>query len=417
MSLPSSARVLIVGSGGREHALAHALRRSTHVASLVFAGGPNAGLEAIAERIAPGDAERAEGFDLVVIGPEAPLADGLADRLRARGLAVFGPGAAAARLEASKAYAKAICARAGIPTAAAAVCATPEAALEAIERFGPRAVVKADGLAAGKGVVVADTPEQARRAVEEAFAGAFGAAGTQVLVEERLEGSEVSLFALSDGVSVRALGTARDYKRALDGDRGPNTGGMGAISPAPNMPQELVDAAMDRIVRPAIATLAQDGIAYVGVLYAGLMLTADGPKLIEFNARFGDPEAQALLPRLRSDPFALLHATATGALAGADLALSPQTALAVVVAAQGYPGEVRRGEPIGGLDAVARAGATVLHAGTRSEDGRVVSNGGRVLNVVASAPDPRGARQAVYAALERLDWPGAAFRRDIGAEL
>jgi phosphoribosylamine--glycine ligase len=409
----SGARVLVVGSGGREHALGAALAASPEVGALAYAGGPNAGLEAIAERIPLEAAETAEA-DLVVIGPEAPLADGLADRLRERGLAVFGPSAAAAELEASKAFTKRIAAEAGIPTAAANVADRLDDALAALAAMAAPPVVKADGLAAGKGVTVAETHAEAEEAIRLIFSGATDGVA-RVVLEERLTGPEVSLFALSDGETVRALATARDHKRAFDGDRGPNTGGMGAVSPAPGFPAALEEEAMARIVRPAIAALARRGTPYIGVLYAGLMLTAEGPKLIEFNVRFGDPEAQVILPRLAVDPFRLLHATATGRLASTPLALTDDVAVGVVVAAAGYPGEVVRGEPIGGLEAIAAEGVSVYHSGTRLEGGKILSNGGRVLTAVALGPDAGTARGRVYDTLRKLDWPGGRYRRDIAA--
>lgn len=412
----SPAKVLVVGSGGREHALAVALAASPKVGTIAFAGGENAGLEAMAERIAPEAVlDRAGGFDLIVIGPEAPLSEGLADRLRAAGHVVFGPSAAAAELETSKAFTKAIADEAGIPTARFTVCDSQADALAALARMGAPIVVKADGLAAGKGVIIAETDAAAREAIGLCFSGSFGAAGARVVLEEKLEGPEVSLFALCDGTTVRPLASARDYKRAFDGDMGPNTGGMGAISPAPDVPDAVLDEAMATIVRPAIDTLKRRGIDYVGVIYAGLMLTAEGPKLIEFNARFGDPECQAILPRLASDFYELCLATATGRLADAPLAFADGSAVAVVVAAAGYPGPVERGEPIGGLAAVEAAGARVYHAGTRSEGGTVLSNGGRVLAAVATGADGPSARATVYQALDNLDWPGGRLRTDIAA--
>ncbi|MBJ3778597.1 phosphoribosylamine--glycine ligase [Acuticoccus mangrovi] len=409
------ARALVVGSGGREHALAAALHASPSVGHVAFAGGPNAGMTRFCEAIDPAAVGTAEGFDLVVIGPEAPLADGLADRLRAAGRTVFGPGAAAARLEASKAFTKEICAEVGAPTAKAAICSSKAEALAALHRMGAPVVVKADGLAAGKGVVVAETMDAAERAVAECFEGAFGEAGSLVVLEERLEGPEVSLFVLSDGETVRPLASARDYKRAFDGNAGPNTGGMGAVSPAPGFRPDEEAAAMAQIVRPSLAALTRRGAPFVGVLYAGLMLTREGPKLIEYNVRFGDPECQVIFPRLTSDAYTLLHATAAGRLADAPLTMSAQTALGVVVAAAGYPGPVEKGEVIAGLDAVEAAGARVYHAGTRPDGARVLSNGGRVLTVVATGEDPATARDSVYAALTHLDWPGGRMRHDIGA--
>ncbi len=410
------ASVLIVGSGGREHALAAAVRRSPLVDRLAFAGGANAGLEAIATRV---DADRVEeealGRNLVVIGPEAPLVDGLADRLRSVGVAVFGPSAAAARLEASKSYTKSMCAEVGIPTAAATLAGSLHEGLAAVRRMGAPVVVKADGLAAGKGVVVAQTLAEAERAVSVCFDGAFGGAGAQVVVEERLEGPEVSLFVLCDGHTARPLASARDYKRAFDGNTGPNTGGMGAVCPAPGFSMEAREAAMERIVRPTLGWLAERANPYVGVLYAGLMLTRDGPKLIEYNVRFGDPECQVIWPLVRSDPFVLLHATATGRLADAPIELSPRSAVGVVVAADGYPGVVHTGDAIGGLALVEAAGATIYHAATRYEGPDIVSDGGRVLTAVATGDDVADARQRVYGALAHLSWPTGRMRSDIAA--
>lgn len=410
------ATVLVVGSGGREHALAVALAASPAVSRVIFAGGPNAGMERIAGHVPFDAAERAaDGCDLVVIGPEAPLADGMADRLRSRGLAVFGPGAAAAELEASKAFTKEMCLAANIPTARAEICGTAGEAVAAVRRMGAPVVVKADGLASGKGVTVAATLAEAEAAVAACFDGAFGAAGACVLIEEWLEGPEISLFVLSDGATVQPFFAARDFKRAFDGDLGPNTGGMGAISTPGLLDATLGDAAMATIVRPTIGWLAARGIPYVGVLYAGLMLTRDGPKLIEYNVRFGDPECQVILPRLASDPFMLLHAVATGRLGDTPVERRRIASVGVVVAADGYPGPVGVGEVIGGLDAVGEAGATVFHAGTRLDQGSVLSNGGRVLTVVATGDSVAAARETVYRALGHLDWPGGRFRRDIGA--
>jgi len=407
---------LVVGSGGREHALARALLDSPQVTHLAYAGGPNAGLEQIAEQIAPEAVEaEAARFDLVVIGPEAPLADGLADRLRSGGTVVFGPSREAAQLEASKAFTKEVCTAAKVPTARAEVAGSRAAGLAAVRRMGAPVVVKADGLAAGKGVVVAASLSEAERAVESCFEGAFGAAGERVVVEERLEGPEVSLFAIADGTTVRLLGTARDYKRAFDGDRGPNTGGMGAVAPAPGFGDAAAETVMERIVRPTISELGRRGIRYVGALYAGLMLTAEGPKLIEYNVRFGDPECQVLLPRLAVDAYGLLRAAATGHLADAALEWRAGASVGVVVAARGYPGPVEKGEPIGGLAEVEAAGARVFHAGTRRVGGIVTANGGRVLTVVADGTTVGEARARVYTALTHLRWPGGRLRRDIAA--
>ncbi|MEM0906360.1 MAG: phosphoribosylamine--glycine ligase [Pseudomonadota bacterium] len=415
MSQSSLARVLVVGSGGREHALVAAMARSPQVGEVAFSGGENAGISTIARHVPP-DALLAEAsaFDLVVIGPEAPLVEGMADALRAQGRAVFGPSAAAAELEASKAFTKEIAAEGNIPTARWRVAQTRQEGLLALEAMGAPVVVKADGLAAGKGVVVAGTLQEATAAVESCFDGAFGAAGARVVIEEKLEGPEVSLFALSDGITVRPLATARDYKRAFDGGMGPNTGGMGAISPAPDLPEGMVEAAMETIVLPALEGLKRRGIDYVGVLYAGLMLTADGPKLIEFNVRFGDPECQVILPRLTVDPYELCLATATGRLADQPLTLSDDVCVGVVVASSGYPGPYGKGDHIEGLDAVEAAGAEVFHAGTRREGDAVLSNGGRVLSAVALGSDREGARERVYGALKSLQWPQGRMRADIG---
>lgn len=409
-----NARVVIVGSGGREHALGRALAASHRVGTLYFAGGQNAGLASIAQPLEV-DAIASVAPDLVVIGPEAPLVDGLADRLRALGLSVFGPSAAAAQLEASKAFTKKIAAEANIPTAKAVIAASQPEALSVLASMDTPPVVKADGLAAGKGVTVASSMAEAEAAVRAAFAGRFGVAGQTVLLEDRLTGEEVSLFALSDGKTVKALATARDYKRAYDEDEGPNTGGMGAISPAPDLADAVIGVAMERIVEPAIEALRRYGMPYVGVLYAGLIVTDAGPKLIEFNVRFGDPECQVILPRLRCDPFALLLSASTGRLADFPIALSPNATIGVVVAARDYPAGSARGMPIGGINAVEDAGASVIHAGTRAEDGNVLADGGRILTVVASGETVAHARATVYRALERLDFPAGRYRGDIGA--
>lgn len=413
---PAGARVLIVGSGGREHALGAAMRRSPTVGEILFAGGPNAGLDRIARQIAPEAIDDAAATaDLVIIGPEAPLAEGVSDRLRAAGRAVFGPSAAAARLETSKAYTKEVCAKLGLPTARAEIAESLAEGLAAVRRMGAPVVVKADGLAAGKGVIVTETLAEAEAAVASAMDGAFGEAGHRVVIEERLEGPEVSLFALSDGTTIRPFGSARDYKRAFDADRGPNTGGMGAVSPAPGFTAERGEDAMSRILRPTLEWLAAESMPYVGVLYAGLMLTRDGPKLIEYNVRFGDPECQIMWQRVRSDPYALLHATATGRLADAPPMVADGASVGVVVAAEAYPGPVERGEEIRGIEAVEAAGAAVYHSGTKRDGERVLANGGRVLTAVATGSDTAAARAKVYAALAHLDWPGGRMRGDIAA--
>lgn len=416
-------RVLVVGSGGREHALCWALAASPLLERLWCAPG-NPGTATCAENvpIAPVDVAalvafaREQQVELVVPGPEAPLVAGLADALDAAGIRCCGPSAAAARLEGSKSFTKEIAEAAGIPTALWERFDDAEAALDFVRRRGAPIVVKADGLAGGKGVVVADTLEQAEAAITDFMqAGVLGEAGATVLIEERLEGEEVSLFALCDGSEALLLGTAQDHKRLADGDSGPNTGGMGAISPPPGFSQTLTEAAMARIVRPTLAELAARGTPFRGVLFAGLMLTADGPKLLEFNVRFGDPECQALLLRLKSDLLAGLLAACDGELADFDFRWRDDVSIAVVMAARGYPGEPVTGGAIGGLAAAAQVpGAYIFHAGTRSEDGRVVAAGGRVLTVCALGADLSTARAVAYRAVQAIDWPDAFYRRDIG---
>ncbi|NJC34549.1 phosphoribosylamine--glycine ligase [Sphingomonas jejuensis] len=410
--------VLLLGSGGREHALAWKLAQSPSLGKL-FAAPGNPGIADHARLVVLDPADhaavtafaRAESIGLVVVGPEAPLVDGLADSLRAAGVPVFGPSAAAARLEGSKAFTKEIAVANGIPTADAVYATSPDTAAAALDRFGVPVVVKADGLAAGKGVVVAATRAEADAAVAALFADGTGAA----LIEQCLVGEEASLFALSDGSTVIPFGTAQDHKRVGDGDTGPNTGGMGAYSPAPVLTPELELRAMREIVEPTVRALADAGTPFVGVLYAGLMLTAEGPKLIEYNVRFGDPEAQVLMPRVAGDLVAILHACATGGLAALPTPrFSDETALGVVIAADGYPGTPRTGGTVGGLEAAAATGATVFHAGTRSLEDRVVASGGRVLCVVATGADARTARDRAYQAVDMIDFPDGFCRRDIG---
>ena len=353
--------------------------------------------------------------DLVVVGPEAPLVEGLADRLSAEGIAVFGPSRAAARLEGSKGFTKDLCERAGIPTAPFARFDSPDAAKDYVRERGAPIVVKADGLAAGKGVTIAETIAEADAAIEACFSGAFGPAGGNVVVEALLVGEEASFFALSDGEHVLPLATAQDHKRAGEGDTGPNTGGMGAYSPAPVMTEAMIDRTLDEIVRPTVAALADQGTPYRGVLYAGLMITAEGPQLIEYNVRFGDPEAQVLMMRLESDLIELMLATVESGLDGLAPVWSDDAALTVVVAADGYPGSYRKGSPIAGIErADAQPGVTVFHAGTAMDGGRLVSAGGRVLNVTAAAPDIEAAQELAYRAVDLIDWPGGFCRRDIG---
>ncbi|WP_443970183.1 phosphoribosylamine--glycine ligase [Sphingobium sp. CR28] len=414
--------ILLLGSGGREHALAWKLAQSPRCDALYAAPG-NPGIAAHAtlvdidarNRDAVIQFCRSKAIGLVVIGPEAPLVDGLADSLRSAGFAVFGPSAAAAQLEGSKGYTKDLCVEANIPTAGFLRCTSAAQALSALPGFGLPVVIKADGLAAGKGVVIAETDAEARAAIEDMFGGGFGAAGAEVVLEQFLTGEEASFFALTDGVSVVPFGSAQDHKRVGEGDTGPNTGGMGAYSPAPVLTPELEEEAMARIVRPTVNAMAARGTPYSGVLYAGLMLTADGPQLIEYNCRFGDPECQVLMMRLEDDLVDLLEAVATGKLAGrTPPRLAPETALTVVMAAKGYPGKVEPGAPITLPETDNVPGAMIFHAGTALRDGALVASGGRVLNVTATGPTIGAARDEAYALLDRVDFDGGFCRRDIG---
>ena len=358
----------------------------------------------------------AQSIGLVVVGPEAPLVDGLADSLRGAGIAVFGPSRAAARLEGSKGFTKDLCERAGIPTAAYVRVASEADGLAALERFGAPVVIKADGLAAGKGVTVAATLDEAQEAVREIFSGRFGSAGAEAVIEEFLEGEEASFFALTDGSTIVPFGSAQDHKRVGEGDTGPNTGGMGAYSPAPVLTAELEGLAMTRIIAPTVRAMADEGCPYSGVLYAGLMLTKDGPKLIEYNARFGDPECQVLMMRLKSDLVELLLASAENRLG----AIQPprfagDVALTVVMAANGYPGTPEQGGRIDGIGAAEAGGAKVFHAGTAlGGDGVLKATGGRVLNVTATGKSVREAQACAYEAIDAIDFPTGFCRRDIG---
>jgi phosphoribosylamine--glycine ligase len=414
--------VLLIGSGGREHALAWALSASPLLATLYCAPG-NAGVGEAATCVALDAADhgavarfcRERDIGLVVVGPEAPLVAGLADDLAAAGIKVFGPSRAAARLEGSKGFAKDFCAEFGIPTARYARFQDKAAALAYLERQPLPIVVKADGLAAGKGVTVAETREAATAAVDACFSGAFGAAGAEIVIEECLLGEEASFHALIDGTHALPLVSAQDHKRAYDGEKGPNTGGMGTYSPTPVVTPEIARRTMDEIIWPTVKGMAARGTPFRGVLYAGLMITESGPKVIEFNVRFGDPECQVLMLRLKSDLLPALLAVADGVLATFDLRWHDDAALTVVMAAKGYPGDYARGTEIRGLDA-ARAveGVEVFHAGTIQDGPRLLANGGRVLNVAARGRTIAEAQRRAYEAVARIDWPQGFCRSDIG---
>ena len=414
--------VLLIGSGGREHALAWKLAQSPAMDKLYAAPG-NPGIAELAE-LAPLNASdhravidfcRRHTIGLVVIGPEAPLVDGLADNLRAMGILVFGPNKAAAQLEGSKGFTKDLCARRGIPTARYARASDRLAAEAALEEFGFPAVIKADGLAAGKGVIIAGGADEAKSALDAMFAGGFGSAGEAVVIEEFLEGEEVSFFALVDGSTVVPFGSAQDHKRVGDGDTGPNTGGMGAYGPASIFTTEVEARAMEEIVRPTVAALAEAGTPYCGILYAGLMLTPEGPKLIEYNVRFGDPECQVLMMRLESDLLALMAATARGELADADAPrFSRKAALAVVMAAKGYPASPKTGGTIAGIEEAEATGAKIFQAGTAANGKRLVADGGRVLSVTACGKTVLEAQRTAYRAVEAIRFPSGFCRRDIG---
>jgi len=415
-------KVLVVGSGGREHALCWKLKRSPSVSEVVCSPG-NAGIakDARCTTIAAEDIDglmalaRDEKPDLVVVGPELPLVKGLGNRLRAEGFAVFGPDREAAELEGSKAFAKQLMAEAGVPTARFEVHTDPDRAEALIRKWGAPIVIKASGLAAGKGVIVAQTVDEAVASARGMLAGnTFGSAGHEVVIEESLAGEEASLFFVVSGDDILPMVSSQDHKRQLDGDMGPNTGGMGAYSPAPCVTPEIEKMALEQVARPVVKALKTRGIEYIGVLYCGLMLTAEGPKVLEFNVRFGDPECQPLMSRLKSDLGELLLAAAERRLAGIGIEWHKHAALTVVVASSGYPGSYAKGQKIGGLDAVEAAGATVFHAGTTHRNGMIANNGGRVLGVNALGHTVAEAQGKVYTALACLDWPGGYYRRDIG---
>lgn len=414
--------VLVLGSGGREHALAWAIAKSPRLDSLFVAPG-NGGTATIAKNVPldMNDADavigfaRSENIDLVVVGPEAPLVAGVADAIRAAGIAVFGPGAQGARLEGSKSFSKEFMLAHGLPTARYKKCTSQDEAMDYLHEVGAPIVVKADGLAAGKGVVVAEDMEEAEEAVRDCFAGDFGEAGSVVVIEEMLEGPECSMLAfLSEGKAL-AMPCAQDHKRAFDGDLGPNTGGMGVYSPVPCVTPEL-EAAMQKIMQNAAAATAKEfDDAYTGVLYGGFMLTAEGPKLLEFNARFGDPETQVIMSRLESDALEAFYMVATGKLDALDLRWTDQVAVCVVLASDGYPGSYEKGKVILGIEEAEELdGVTVFHAGTAfNQDDELVTNGGRVLNVVALADTFEDARELAYEACDKINFEGKQYRHDI----
>jgi phosphoribosylamine--glycine ligase len=413
-------KVLVVGSGGREHAICWKLKQSLLLTHLYCTPG-NGGIGEVAERVALKDNAaivnfaKEQGIGLVVIGPEAPLVTGLADDLRAAGISTFGPGKQAAELEGSKGFMKDLCAKYNIPTAEYQRFTEVEAAKDYIRRKGAPIVVKADGLAAGKGVIVARTLEEALEAVDSILGGAFGEAGNSLVVEEFLEGEELSFFALCDGHTAIEFSYAQDHKAVGEGDTGPNTGGMGTYTPPPLATKELRETAMRTIILPTLEGLKQEGITYNGMLFAGLMVTKTGPKLLEYNVRFGDPETQSMLMRLESDLLPLLLATAQGKLAGQQVKHHNEFAICVVMAAKGYPGEYTKGTVIRGLEEAAKAtGATIFHAGTEAKDGQIIATGGRVLGVTARGTTLAEAQAKAYAAIDTIDWPEGFCRRDIG---
>lgn len=414
-------RILVLGSGGREHAIVRKLAESTHAPEILAAPG-NGGTSEVAENVwgldidSPTDVAAfatERGVDLVVIGPEAPLVAGVADACEAAGLRVFGPRAAAARLEGSKEYAKQIMRRHHIPTADSASFTAAQPALDFLREAGAPIVVKADGLAAGKGVTVAVTLAEAEAAIHECFEGRFGDAGSRVLLEQFLTGAECSLLAFTDGVTVAPMVPAQDHKRALDGDTGPNTGGMGVYSPVPVVDAKTLETMQDLLVR-TVRGMAEERVGYKGVLYGGFILTQEGPKVLEYNARFGDPETQVILPRMKSDLVDVMLAVADGTLADITLEWSNEAAVSVVLASGGYPGDYETGKPISGIEAAeALEGVIVYHAGTAVVDGHLVTAGGRVLNVTALAPTLMDARNRAYEAARLISFEGMFCRSDI----
>jgi phosphoribosylamine--glycine ligase len=414
--------ILLLGSGGREHALAWTIAASPLTARLICAPG-NAGIAHEAECVALDLADhaaviayaKANEIDLVVVGPEAPLVAGIVDDLEAAGIKAFGPSKLAARLEASKGFTKDLCRANNIPTAAYERFKSAQPAKDYVRKMGAPIVVKADGLAAGKGVVVAETLKEALAAIDMIFGGGVGVAGSEVVIEEFMEGEEASFFALCDGKSAIALASAQDHKRVGDGDQGPNTGGMGAYSPAPVMTEDATRRTVQEIVLPTIHAMSAMNAPYKGVLFAGLMITRDGPKLIEYNCRFGDPECQVLMLRLMSDLVPALLAARDGVLKDFDLRWYPRAALTVVMAANGYPGASEKGSVIEGLaDAARLEDVEIFHAGTKAEGGKILSTGGRVLNICGIGHSIGEAQRRAYAAVDKIRWPGGFCRRDIG---
>jgi phosphoribosylamine---glycine ligase len=414
-------KVLLIGSGGREHALAWKIAASPVLTKLYAAPG-NPGIAQEAECVALDIADHAavaafclqKAIDLVVVGPEAPLVAGIADDLAVAGIRVFGASREAARLEGSKGFTKDLCAKYNIPTGTYRRFTDASEAKAYVRSQGAPIVVKADGLAAGKGVTVAMTVDEALAAIDACFDGAFGGAGAEVVVEAYLDGEEASFFCLCDGKTALPFGTAQDHKRVGDGDVGPNTGGMGAYSPAPVMTPELVDRTMREIIEPTLRGMAEMGAPFSGVLFAGLMITRNGPQLIEFNTRFGDPECQVLMLRLKDDILVLMKAAADGQLAHMSARWRDDAALTVVMAAKGYPGTPEKGSVIRGLDEAAATGVEIFQAGTALRDGALVANGGRVLNVTTTGKTVTEARAKAYAAIEKIEWPEGFCRRDIG---
>lgn len=414
--------ILILGSGGREHSLAWATLQNPKCDKLIVAPG-NVGIAQIATcaQIDIEDAgavlalTEAETIDFVIVGPEAPLAAGVADRLRDAGLLVFGPSKEAARLEASKSFTKEICDAAHAPTAAYAHFTDAEKAKDYIRQQGAPIVVKADGLAAGKGVIVAMEEAEALAAIDDMFGGAFGSAGAEVVIEEFMEGEEASFFVLCDGMTALPIGTAQDHKRVGEGDTGLNTGGMGAYSPAPVLTEALQKQALEEIIEPTLAEMARRGMPYQGVLYAGLMIKDDKARLVEYNVRFGDPECQVLMLRLGAQAFDLMHAAAEERLDAAQVNWADDHAMTVVMAAAGYPGSYEKGSAIKGLDTLPEdSSQMVFHAGTTARDGQITATGGRVLNITARGATLQEARDLAYGMIERIDWPEGFYRKDIG---